>query len=141
MAELYVGKPNTNEPAENGATPGSLIYSYTKRRRICTSCNARWCEEGLLKCARCESREHAWRQRSQRKKDPKRKKDPNPQQLTITITRSLRGDRWVVDLNSDIGKLLSVSGLITVDINDASAGKAKITMYRSEQATQEKTKK
>lgn len=120
--------PNTNEPLENGQTPGSLIYQYCKKRHVCIRCRVRWVEANILLCVVCESSVAAYHAKKIRRKS--NKKDKNPSMVEIVIARDLSGVGLLLSLQSDIGTLLSVHKITTVDIRDARKGKAKISSYR-----------
>lgn len=122
-------KPNTGEPhPKNGFKPGQMLYAFCKDEHICPQCHARWVEANVILCALCEAWSNAYKAKTERRKS--KRKDKNPSMLEIVIARDLSGQGVNVVLQSDLGKLMSIHKLDSVDVRDARAGNTNISSYR-----------
>jgi hypothetical protein len=126
--------PNTNDELR-GKKPRAWMANYAFQHHICDRCRSRWVEPNNIYCDVCASKIVAYRAQRTRRKDTRLKPDKNPLMVEVVISRNLAGKGLDIGLTSDIGVLLNVKGVQTVDVRDARAGKAKITGYRVEHPT------
>jgi hypothetical protein len=68
--------------------------------------------------------------KAKRVRSKSNKKDKNPSMVEVVIARDLSGNGLLLSLQSDIGTLLSVHKIESVDIRDARKGKVKISSFR-----------
>lgn len=124
-------KPNTNNPWK-GMTPRQTERDFCLKRRICDRCRSRWAPGDAIYCDVCTAKIIASYATRTRNKKANGKKEKNPYMAEIIIAPDLaRGKHfWTVAIYSDLGKIVQVRGLHSVDIRDARNGKARITSFR-----------
>jgi hypothetical protein len=123
-------KPNTAEQV-NGLRPAQIVYNFIKEKHICVRCEQRWVEANELFCEVCKAWQIAYRARSERKRKNGKETDPNPTMVEVVIAQEANGNGLLVSLLSDIGNLMTVHHVTSVDVRDVKSGKSKITPYRA----------
>ncbi len=130
-------KPNTNNEWK-GMTPRQTEHDFCLKKHICDRCRSRWAPANQVYCDVCAAKIiTSYAERTRRKKGGgSGKKEKNPYMAEIIIAPDFsRGKHfWMIALYSDLGKIIQVRGLHSVDIRDARHGKAKITSFRSPRA-------
>jgi hypothetical protein len=120
--------PDTNNPV-NGVTPGSMVYQYMLSEDVCPNCRRRWTDPDTTHCARCDAQLLAYasvRRRRKMKRDMKR-----PRSVEIVVTRDFNTNTLQVSIFSDIGTLLNVHRVESVDFRDARQGKKHLRTFRA----------
>ena len=124
-----IPKPNTNNPWK-GMTPRQMEHDFCLKKHICDRCRSRWAPANQVYCDVCAAKIIASYAGRSRKKSGKREKNPYMAEIIIAPDLARGKHFWTVAIYSDIGKLIQIRGLHSVDVRDAKNGKAKITTYR-----------
>lgn len=121
--------PNTDVPV-NGKRPGQHIYSYCLEQHICHRCRARWVEANKLACEKCIGEMAAYSARSSRNKNPLLKDKKRPMSAEVIIVKELRSDTYILQVLTDMGPMLTLHKLESIDLRNAMEGKASLTHFR-----------
>src|SRR5690242_18856133 len=114
---MKYGRPNTNQEV-GGKNPRAILKQAAVDRHICDRCRSRWVPANSVYCEICIGKIQGYAETRRRQKTgPKR--DKNPRWVEVILAHDQFSKKTVmVSILSDLGTLLTVRGLESIDLRN-----------------------